>query len=173
MKNDHYGNMIFGQRDLFDMAMQGKSLPDIPGVIVDTDVDITAAIAVLEDPGLLVTWREPPDPDRSVAEFDREQQSHWHMPQSYRDMDIAAHVLGLCDSDAELQRCGQELLLFQQAGLFDLLRYLRYLVDVMRENRVIWGVGRGSSVASFVLYKLGVHRIDSLYYDLDPHEFLR
>jgi DNA polymerase III alpha subunit len=43
----------------------------------------------------------------------------------------------------------------------------------MQDNRIIWGVGRGSSVASYVLYKLGVHRIDSMYYDLDPQEFLR
>jgi DNA polymerase III alpha subunit len=34
-------------------------------------------------------------------------------------------------------------------------------------------VGRGSSVASYVLYLLGVHRIDSMFYDLDPSEFLR
>jgi len=46
-------------------------------------------------------------------------------------------------------------------------------VDVMHDNRVIWGVGRGSSVASYVLYLLGVHRIDSMYYDLDAGEFLR
>jgi len=38
---------------------------------------------------------------------------------------------------------------------------------------VIWGVGRGSSVASYVLYLLGVHRIDSMFYDLDVAEFLR
>jgi len=50
---------------------------------------------------------------------------------------------------------------------------LKYLVDVMKENHVIWGVGRGSSVASYVLYLLGVHRIDSIYYELDPAEFLR
>jgi DNA polymerase III alpha subunit len=68
---------------------------------------------------------------------------------------------------------GQELLLFQERNLFDLLRYLKYLVDVMSTNSVIWGVGRGSSVASYVLYLLGVHRIDSMYYDLDPQEFLR
>ena len=43
----------------------------------------------------------------------------------------------------------------------------------MRENQLIWGVGRGSSTASYVLYLLGVHRIDSMYYDLDPEEFLR
>jgi len=65
------------------------------------------------------------------------------------------------------------LLLYQQYNLFDLLRYLKYLVDTMRANSIIWGVGRGSSVSSYVLYILGVHRIDSLYYDLDPREFLR
>ena len=68
---------------------------------------------------------------------------------------------------------GHELLLYQERGLFDLLRYLKYLVDVMKQNHVIWGVGRGSSVASYVLYLLGVHRIDSMYYDLDAEEFLR
>jgi len=63
--------------------------------------------------------------------------------------------------------------MYQERDLFNLLRYLKYLVDVMSDNQVIWGVGRGSSVASYVLYKLGVHRIDSLHYDLDPAEFLR
>jgi DNA polymerase III alpha subunit len=78
-----------------------------------------------------------------------------------------------CNNDNELQRCGQELLLYQERNLFDLLRYLKYLVDTMTQNQVIWGVGRGSSVASYVLYLLGVHRIDSMFYDLEPTEFLR
>ena len=95
------------------------------------------------------------------------------MPDQYRTLDIAEHVLKLCSTEAQLQRCGAELLLYQERGLFDLLRYLTYLVDVMRDNHVIWGVGRGSSVASYVLYLLGVHRIDSMYYELDPAEFLR
>ena len=55
----------------------------------------------------------------------------------------------------------------------NLLRYMIYLVDFMRENDIVWGVGRGSSVASYVLYLIGVHKIDSLYYDLDIAEFLR
>jgi DNA polymerase-3 subunit alpha len=95
------------------------------------------------------------------------------MPEEYKQLNIAEHILGLCGSEAELQRCGEELLLFQERDLFNLLRYLKYLVDIMTANRVIWGVGRGSSVASFVLYKLGVHRIDSLHYYLDVGEFLR
>jgi DNA polymerase III subunit alpha len=97
----------------------------------------------------------------------------WHMPEEYKQLDIAAHVLSLCKSEAELQRCGEELLLYQERDLFNLLKYLKYLVDVMTENKIIWGVGRGSSVASYVLYKLGVHRIDSMFYNLDVHEFLR
>jgi DNA polymerase III alpha subunit len=95
------------------------------------------------------------------------------MSTEYQDLDIAELVIGLCDTPEKLQRVGQELLLYQERGLFDLLRYLKYLVDLMRENHVIWGVGRGSSVASYVLYLLGVHRIDSIYYDLDAAEFLR
>jgi DNA polymerase III alpha subunit len=95
------------------------------------------------------------------------------MPDEYKQLDIAEHVLSLCKSDIELQRVGQELLLYQERDLFDLLRYLKYLVDIMRENKLIWGVGRGSSVSSYVLYLLGVHRIDSIYYNLDIAEFLR
>jgi hypothetical protein len=106
-------------------------------------------------------------------EFDAAQQTHWRMPDEYKSMDIAAWVLEQCSNPAELQRCGEELLLFQERDAFDLLRYMKYLVDTLRQNNVVWGVGRGSSVASFVLYKIGVHRINSLYYDLDPREFLK
>ena len=97
----------------------------------------------------------------------------WHMPEEYKQLDIADYILGLCTTEAELQRCGEELLLYQERDLFNLLKYLKYLVDTMIENKIIWGVGRGSSVASYVLYKLGVHRINSMFYNLDVHEFLR
>ena len=64
-------------------------------------------------------------------------------------------------------------MLFQEREAFDLLRYLKYLVDTMRKNNIVWGVGRGSSVASYVLYLIGVHKINSMYYDLDIAEFLK
>jgi DNA polymerase III alpha subunit len=130
-------------------------------------------IHVLEDPGALVTWTFPTDSTQSVPDYDALKQRKWHMPEKYKTMDIAEYVLSLCSTDAQLQRAGHELMLYQERGLFDLLRYLTYLVDVMRDHQVIWGVGRGSSVASYVLYLLGVHRIDSMFYDLDVAEFLR
>jgi len=88
-------------------------------------------------------------------------------------MDIAKWIIKQCKTQPELQRVGEELLLFQERGLFDLLKYLKYLVDTMRDNGVIWGVGRGSSVASYVLYLIGIHKVDSMYYDLPITEFLR
>jgi hypothetical protein len=72
-----------------------------------------------------------------------------------------------------LQRVGKELLLYQERDLFPLLKQLKYIVDIWRENNIVWGVGRGSSVASYVLYLIEVHRINSIYYDLDIEEFLR
>jgi DNA polymerase III alpha subunit len=110
---------------------------------------------------------------QSVEEFDRVLQTNWRMPQEYRELDIAEYALSLCKEEQELQRVGQELLLYQERNLFDLLRYLKYLVDTLRKNNVVWGVGRGSSVASYVLFLLGVHKIDSLYYNLDVEEFLK
>lgn len=109
----------------------------------------------------------------SISTFDERFQQHWHMPDEYKNLDIAKWLLEQCRNDVELQRIGKELLLYQERDLFDLLRYLKYLVDVMRENRVVWGVGRGSSVASYALFLLGIHKIDSIYYNLDVEEFLK
>lgn len=108
-----------------------------------------------------------------VDEYHKRNQNNWHMPEKYKQLDIAEYLLKLCRTDAELQRVGTELLLYQERNMFDLLRFLVYIVDVMREQDIVWGVGRGSSVASYVLYLIGVHKIDSLYYDLDIAEFLR
>lgn len=95
------------------------------------------------------------------------------MPEEYKNMDIAEWVLSQCTNEEQLQRTGQELLMFQDRNLFDLLKFLKYLVDTMRKNNIVWGVGRGSSVASYVLYLIGVHKIDSIYYQLDIEEFLK
>jgi DNA polymerase III alpha subunit len=97
----------------------------------------------------------------------------WLMPKEYQDMDIAAYVLGKCADQNELQRAGQELMEYQGRDLMGMLCYLKYLVDVARQNDIVLGVGRGSSVASFVLYLLGVHRIHSLRHNLDFAEFMR
>jgi DNA polymerase III alpha subunit len=173
MQTNQYGEIVLDEQDLCGLVMQGRKLGDLKHVTVNPAVDLESLIHVLEDPDALITWTFPDNSNCSVPDYDALKQRHWHMPEQYCNMDIAAHILNLCQSEAELQRAGHELMLYQERGLFDLLRYLAYLVSVMREHQVIWGVGRGSSVASHVLYLLGVHRINSMFYDLDVGEFLR
>ena len=172
MKSNQYGEIILDETDLCDLIMQGRDVTQMK-CVVDPGVEIESAIDLIEDPGQLVAWTFPYNSDISVADWDRAQQRRWHMPDEYKQLDIAEHLVAMCAAPEKLQRVGNELLLYQERGLFDLLRYLKYLVDVMHDNRVIWGVGRGSSTASYVLYLLGVHQIDSMYYDLDIGEFLR
>lgn len=163
--------MIFDEQDVCDLMMSGREPSSIKRMLVDQTVNIEQAIQYVDTYPELIQYVGREGVLMNV--FDQESQSRWHMPEEYRQLDIAEYILGLCTTEAELQRCGHELLLYQEKDLFNLLRYLKYLVDLMTENRVIWGVGRGSSVASYVLYKLGVHRIDSMFYKLEPEEFLR
>jgi DNA polymerase III alpha subunit len=172
MKTNKHGQIILDESDLCDAVMRGQEIRQFGQALVDNSVDLETAAQILEDVPAFVRYNELVD-QMTTEEFDRRNQHVWFMPEQYQSLDIAQHALNLCESDQELQRVGQELLMYQERNLFDLLRYLKYLVDVMTEHRLVWGVGRGSSVASYVLYKLGVHRIDSLYYDLDPAEFLR
>ena len=173
MKTNQFSEVILDEHDLCDLVMQGRDVMTMRSVTVDTSLDLETLVHSIEDPAALLTWTFPEASDISVPEFDRRRQGSWSMPAEYQGLDIAEHVLSMCSTQEQLQRAGQELLLYQERNLFDLLRYLKYLVDVMRANQVIWGVGRGSSVASYVLFLLGVHRIDSIYYDLDIREFLR
>jgi DNA polymerase III alpha subunit len=172
MKTDHLGQMIFSEDDCVNMLMRGQSI-HVNGMLVDATVDLETAALMLEHAPTFVQYNEMAMQAVTVEEFDHRNQSQWLMPDEYKNLDIAEYILSLCKSESELQRVGEELLLYQARDLFDLLRYLKFLVDVMQENHLIWGVGRGSSVSSYVLYLLKVHRIDSLHYNLDIAEFLR
>ena len=165
MKKNKFGEQVFSKQDIMSLIMEGHSIHNI---IVDSTVTVDNSL--LDNP--LIPLTEMYD-TVSVEQFDWMNQQEWMMPSEYKQLDIAEYLLGLCETDAELQRVGQELLLYNEKNLFDLLRYLKYLVDTMKDNNIIWGVGRGSSVASYVLYLLGIHKIDSMYYDLDIEEFLR
>lgn len=165
--------MIYSEDDMCDLLMRGHNIVAMKNLLVDSTVDLETAASILENVPTFIRYDEMASQAVSKEEFDHRCQTQWFMPDTYKELDIAEYIISLCKTDAELQRVGQELLLYQERNLFDLLRYLKYLVDLMTQNRLIWGVGRGSSVASYVLYLLGVHRINSLYYDLDPEEFLR
>lgn len=99
---------------------------------------------------------------------------NWDMPDSYKNLDIYNYVLDKCpDEIINMNRVCYELREYELRGMFPVLNFLVYLVDRCKEHNVVLGVGRGSSVASYVLYLIGVHKVDSLKYDLDIEEFLK
>jgi DNA polymerase III alpha subunit len=115
----------------------------------------------------------PINSNRQLSDYDKEQQSIWFMPEEYYHFDIKQYCLTKCTTDDEKNRVEEELHAFEKHGMLLLLQWLKYFVDTCNNNNVFWGVGRGSSVSSFVLYLIGVHRINSIKYKLDWKEFLR
>ena len=71
------------------------------------------------------------------------------------------------------ERLTSELALYSKMGLMNLLRTIVYVVENLRRDNIVCGIGRGSCVSSYVLYIIGVHDVDSIQYDLSIHDFLR
>jgi DNA polymerase III alpha subunit len=172
MKYDKFGQAYTTGSELCEILYQQPDVDISKFQLEDWD-QYNSAVRSTHAEFEMVSEYHPLPPDYDVDVFHRTQQSLWHMPEEYQNLDIAQWLLDKCSTQEELQRVGEELILYQERNLFDLLKQLKYIVDTWRKNNVVWGVGRGSSVASYVLYLIGVHRINSMYYDLDVHEFLR
>jgi DNA polymerase III alpha subunit len=181
MKTDTLGIPRFSNRDLIDMIYSGNA-DKVHVVLCDQNDDVDKFNEVCEEQGINKLQKYIPlDVDQKT--FDGVCQSEWFMPDEYKELDIKVWLLEKLQEELQsdphsvytefLPRVNEELQAFTERGMIPLLRYMIYLVDFMRENDIVWGVGRGSSVASYVLYLIGVHRIDSIQYDLDWREFLR
>ena len=97
----------------------------------------------------------------------------WLLPDEYLNLDIEDYLLAKCTRDEEKYRVQRELQLYNINNMIPVLKTMKYVVDTLRANNVVWGVGRGSSVASYCLFLLGVHKIDSIKYKLSIGEFFK
>ena len=171
MKTDELGIPRFTNKDLVSMIYSGH-VDKCHVVLCDPSDDIDKFNQAMQEQYLPELKQYIPlDVDQKT--FDGALQSEWFMPDEYKQLTIQNYILNKCKTDQEIERVSEELKAFRERDMFNLLRYMVYLVDFMRENNIVWGVGRGSSVASYVLYLIGVHRIDSIQFDLDWREFLR
>ena len=173
MNIDKYGRAVLSSDEAFEVLYSGKSKN-----LIDTHIDNALDISkfnkfVKENGDDIPMLQEYKDLDISIGQFDINLQNNWFMPKEYKDFEIVGFLLDQTQNEEQYQRVVTELDLFIQHNMIDLLKYLKYLVDTMRSNNIVWGVGRGSSVASYCLYLLGVHKIDSIKYELDIKEFLK
>ena len=165
MRSDTFGNPVFQEKDIFRLFYQGQSSV-LDKIFVEPSEDVAK---LFQNLGLTP---KAVDQYEDKKFFDEANQSTWFIPEDYCP-NLVEYLYGLCENEEQKTRVNEELEAFIEHGMFDLLFCLKYIVDTLRENNIVWGVGRGSSVASYVLYLIGVHRIDSLKYNLDWREFLR
>lgn len=166
---DKFSNPIFEDSDIFKMMYQGK-MTALSKLTVSNTPEIKTFQEISE-----ITFQDfaPCIEFNSISEFDASMQHHWFMPDEYKTMDIKSWLIEKCNTNEEKQRVTDELLEYESRDMLDILRWLTYFVDTCRTENVLWGVGRGSSVASYVLYLIGIHRINSIKYNLNWKEFLR
>ncbi len=163
MNIDHLGNPVFNEKDLFDALYQGHQLPFFT---------LTENSKEIEQLKKYIDLQHNIFDTISKEDFDRKNQNTWFMPDEYKDLDIEGFLVHVCPKE-NYQRLIDELQEFRERNMLELLCWLKYFVDTCRKNGILWGVGRGSSVSSYVLYLIGVHKIDPIKYNLDWREFLR
>lgn len=173
MKSSKFHDVILDENDIFQGLYSGR-IVDISNINID-DLNViqqfnSAKSANADRFPNLELYKEP---EITKEEYDCDNQNKWFMPDSYYNLEIESYLLSLCKTVEEVDRVAEELELFYQHNMITVLKYLKYLVDTLRENNIVWGVGRGSSVASYCLFLLGVHKIDSIKYKLDINEFLK
>ena len=99
----------------------------------------------------------------------------WNIPDHYKQLDLEYYFFEKCKglSIEYLERVAIELVLFDEYGLNDLLKTLIYLIDEFKKMNIVWGIGRGSSCSSLLLYLIDLHMIDPIKYNIEITDFLR
>jgi DNA polymerase III alpha subunit len=98
---------------------------------------------------------------------------NWFTPSEYQKIDLEKYILDRCKNTEEIARAKQELAYTKQLDSEHIFKHLIYLVDTWRAQNRVWGIGRGSSVSCFLLYAIGLNKINPLDYDIDCHEFFK
>jgi len=166
--NDH-GDVIFSEEDTIDLLYTDPDF-NISKLYFN---DIDKYSQSLKELGIDLPIINTAPQRESINDFDIKNINNWHMPEKYYQINVLEWLLGKCQNDEEKMRVQMEYSLFEKKQFIKVLQFLIYFIDTLRANNIVWGVGRGSSVASFCLFLIGVHKINPLLYNLDITEFLR
>jgi len=161
------GTVICSESAAVDILYQGRDLSD---VVLD-DEQITTAFNKANDM-LDQGFEKLISSDRGIFN-ECDWYSAWLTPEPWVNIDVEAYCLKKCDTDQQRDRVRYEMVLFADRKMIPVLRHLIWMVDYLRDRKIFWGVGRGSSVSSYILYLIGINRIDPLKFDLDVKEFLK
>jgi DNA polymerase III alpha subunit len=173
MRSSVYDEVIVEENDVFQALYNGANINLADCRFENTDSILKFNQAIVDNADNIPQLTEFEQTALTQQQFDQNNQARWFMPEEYKNFNMVEFLLDKTTNETEYQRVVTELELFYQHNMMDVLNYLKYLVDTMRTNNIVWGAGRGSSVASYCLYLLGVHKVNSIKYELDIREFLK
>lgn len=174
MDIDKCGFSVFDGSDLIQLMYQGH-FDKITELLIlkSSETEKFNQILFERESDNLKLYTESDLSDSEIQYIHKQLQQEWFIPEEYKNINLSDRLLEQCNTEEEKARVIDELSEFTRRDMLMLLRFMIYLVDFMKENNIVWGVGRGSSVASYVLYLIGIHRVDSIKYNLDFKEFMR
>lgn len=165
---DSVGRVVFTSDGLADLLIKGKK---IDGLLSEVSGD-SLKYNQFSSKGKLILY-DNEMASETIEEYDRKATSNWKTPEKYDEIDLNEWLLARCLAEIQKDRVRKELNMYEERNLFPLLKHLIYLIEHFRKNNIVWGVGRGSCCASYILYLIGVHRVDSIKYNIKIEEFLR
>lgn len=171
LKVNSYGQAILSSEHLIGLVLQGRNISHL-NVIFDEEIELFQKYQSELLPET-ITFLGEPEEKLSFDEFHQQCADTWIFPAIYQEIDVRSWLIAKCKTQQEIDRVNEEYVLYEERDLIMLLRLFIYLVDYMRKGNFLWGVGRGSSVASYILYLIGIHRVNSIKYELDIKDYLK
>ena len=171
VKVNMYGQAILSSDNLRELLLQGKNIGHL-NVTHDEEIELFQKYQaeLLQE---TIVFLDAPEEILTFDEFHQKCAEEWIFQEIYQQIDVKKWLLDKCKTNQEIERVNEEYVLYEERDLIMLLRLFIFLVDYMRKNNFIWGVGRGSSVSSYILFLIGVHRVDSLKYGFDIRDYLK
>jgi len=102
----------------------------------------------------------------------------WTIPKKYLSMNIEELCIEALEqkrliNDVYVNRLSWELIQMELKDMHQFVRCLLYVTHQFKENDVVWGVGRGSSCASLIMYLLDINKVDPVKYGIPAEEFFK
>lgn len=163
---DEYGNHILSEKELFELIYN----ENLNNNIVESSDEIINFKNILSEKDEDINIILYNKPNISIDEFHNNRKSEYFIPEKYLSIDLNEYFSKF-KNENNSSRIDIELNLVKQFEIENVFKFLIYLKDIMVKKNIVWGIGRGSSVACYLLYCIEIHYIDSIKYNLDPHDF--
>jgi len=145
---NQFNEMVVDENDLVEGLLQGKNTTRIVTKDLEKidDYNHFCSLFKIEN---AIEYETPSD--KHSDKYSYKNADSWSMPSEYKQLDIVNYLIGKVTSDVQRERVQLELTEFEKREMLPMLQFLVYMVATLKHNNILWGVGRGSSVSSYIV----------------------